>query len=80
MASRPGRVWPRSMALTAAPGFAELVRAGARLPTETTVTFSPVQDRLPARALAEWILADRLDVCFQIQLHRAVWPEAERGV
>ena len=44
------------------------------------VTFSPVQDSLEAKDLAEWILADRLDVRFQIQLHRAVWPEKTRGV
>lgn len=58
----------------------ELVRAGDRIPAEAVVTFSPVQGKLPPRDLAEWILADGLDVCFQIQLHRAVWPEIDRGV
>jgi 7-carboxy-7-deazaguanine synthase len=58
----------------------DLVTAGNRMGAGTTVTFSPVQDSLPPSDLAEWILADRLDVCFQIQLHRAVWPDAERGV
>lgn len=57
----------------------ELVRAADRWPAPLPVTFSPVQDSLPARDLAGWILEDGLDVCFRIQLHKAVWPEVERG-
>jgi 7-carboxy-7-deazaguanine synthase len=37
------------------------------------VLFSPVTGRLAARDLAEWILADRLPVRFQIQLHQVLW-------
>ena len=58
----------------------DLVLAGDRFPADVEATFSPVQPDLPPRDLAEWILADRLDACFQIQLHRAVWPDADRGV
>lgn len=58
----------------------ELVRANDRIPAGTEVTFSPVQGKMRPRDLAEWILADGLDVRFQIQLHRAVWPEIDRGV
>ncbi len=58
----------------------DLVRSGERLPAGVRVALSPVQDSLPASDLAEWILADKLDVCFQIQLHKAVWPDVERGV
>jgi len=58
----------------------DLVRFEDRLPGVVTVTFSPVQESLEAKDLAEWILADGLDVRFQIQLHRAVWPEKNRGV
>ncbi len=58
----------------------ELVLAQERIPSETTVTFSPVQGDLRPSDLAEWILADGLDVHFLIQLHRVVWPEIERGV
>lgn len=58
----------------------DLVRAGDRIPSQTLVTFSPVQGVLRPADLAEWILADGLDVFFLIQLHRAVWPEIERGV
>jgi len=42
------------------------------------VLFSPSYGQLPAHALAEWILHDRLPVRFQIQLHKVLWGE-ERG-
>jgi len=58
----------------------ELVRAGGHWAKGLRVSFSPVQDSLPARDLAQWILEDGLDVCFQIQLHKAVWPDVDRGV
>jgi 7-carboxy-7-deazaguanine synthase len=58
----------------------ELVRSGDRWPGGPLVSFSAVEDTLPSRDLAEWILADGLDVRFQIQLHRAVWPDVDRGV
>lgn len=35
--------------------------------------FSPVADELSARELADWILADRLAVRLQIQLHKYLW-------
>lgn len=38
-----------------------------------TVLFSPSHEELPARALADWILEDRLPVRFQIQLHKYLW-------
>jgi 7-carboxy-7-deazaguanine synthase len=42
------------------------------------VLFSPSFDQLPARELAEWILADRLPVRLQMQLHKVLWGN-ERG-
>lgn len=42
------------------------------------VLFSPSHGQLAARDLAEWILADRLPVRFQIQLHKILWGD-ERG-
>ncbi len=57
-----------------------LVLAGGRWQKDLRVSFSPVQDSLPARDLAGWILEDGLDVCFQIQLHKAIWPDVDRGV
>lgn len=43
------------------------------VPPECTVLFSPSHEQLPARELADWILADRLPVRFQIQLHKYLW-------
>jgi 7-carboxy-7-deazaguanine synthase len=40
-----------------------------------TVLFSPSAAELPARALADWILEDRLPVRFQIQLHKVLWGD-----
>jgi 7-carboxy-7-deazaguanine synthase len=40
-----------------------------------TVWFSPSQGQLDARQLADWIVADRLPVRFQIQLHKALWGD-----
>ena len=37
------------------------------------VLFSPSWGELEPRELAEWILADRLDVRLQIQLHKVLW-------
>lgn len=37
------------------------------------VLFSPSNEQLSARELAEWILVDRLKVRFQIQLHKHLW-------
>ena len=50
------------------------------LPPEPPVTFSPGWGDMELRDLAGWILADRLPVRFQVQLHKVVWPEAEGGV
>jgi 7-carboxy-7-deazaguanine synthase len=37
------------------------------------VFFSPSFAQLPARDLADWILADRLPVRLQVQLHKVLW-------
>jgi 7-carboxy-7-deazaguanine synthase len=37
------------------------------------VLYSPVADELAPATLAEWILADRLPVRFQVQLHKFLW-------
>ena len=58
----------------------DLVLQGGHWAADLRVSFSPVQDSLPARDLAQWILDDGLDVCSQIQLHKALWPDVERGV
>ncbi|TKB67603.1 MAG: 7-carboxy-7-deazaguanine synthase QueE [Nitrospira sp.] len=45
-----------------------------------TVHFSPVFGSLDMRELAEWILADRLPVRFQLQMHKYIWAPDMRGV
>jgi len=39
------------------------------------VLFSPAWGQVEARQLAEWILADRLPVRFQLQLHKLLWGD-----
>lgn len=46
------------------------------LATRCPVLFSPSYGQQDPRALAEWILADRLPVRFQFQLHKLLWGEA----
>jgi len=51
-----------------------------RLPEICEVLFSPAEGRLSPGDLASWILEDRLPVRFQLQLHRIIWPDRDRGV
>jgi 7-carboxy-7-deazaguanine synthase len=44
------------------------------------ILFSPTYGILPPRQLAEWILNDRLHVRLNLQLHKWIWPDKERGV
>jgi 7-carboxy-7-deazaguanine synthase len=44
-----------------------------KLAERCAVLFSPSHEQLPARTLADWILADRLAVRLQIQLHKYLW-------
>ena len=45
----------------------------AELGLSCGVLFSPSAEQLPARELADWILADRVPVRFQLQLHKVLW-------
>jgi 7-carboxy-7-deazaguanine synthase len=47
--------------------------AELRLPEICAVLFSPSAGQLEPRQLADWILADRLPVRFQMQLHKVLW-------
>jgi 7-carboxy-7-deazaguanine synthase len=44
------------------------------------VLLSPVHGELALKPLAEWILADRLPVRLQVQLHKYIWDPQTRGV
>ena len=45
-----------------------------------TVLFSPVHGVMDAKALAAWILEDRLPVRLQLQAHKFIWSPDTRGV
>jgi 7-carboxy-7-deazaguanine synthase len=53
--------------------WARGVVAEHRLAERCEVLFSPSHAQLPARELADWIVADALPVRFQLQLHKALW-------
>jgi 7-carboxy-7-deazaguanine synthase len=45
------------------------------LPARCEVLFSPVAGVLKPARLAEWILRDRIEVRFQVQLHKILWGD-----
>jgi 7-carboxy-7-deazaguanine synthase len=45
------------------------------LPEHCRILFSPSYNEVSPTALAEWILADRLPVRFQLQLHKVLWGD-----
>ncbi|WP_019625540.1 7-carboxy-7-deazaguanine synthase QueE [Thioalkalivibrio sp. ALJT] len=45
------------------------------LAPEVEVLFSPVFGELEPRMLADWIVAERLPVRFQVQLHKLLWGD-----
>ena len=44
------------------------------------ILFSPAEGWLDPAVCAAWILKDHLPVRLQLQLHKILWPAAERGV
>jgi 7-carboxy-7-deazaguanine synthase len=46
-----------------------------RLAERCTIWFSPSKSELAPRDLADWIVADRLPVRFQLQLHKLLWND-----
>jgi 7-carboxy-7-deazaguanine synthase len=44
------------------------------------VLFSPIFGRIDPREIVEWILADKLNVRFQLQMHKFIWSPTQRGV
>ena len=68
IASRNDYIWAKEMLTT------------LRKISAARVLFAPVGGRLAGAELAVWILEDQLDVRLQLQLHRLLWPQEERGV
>jgi 7-carboxy-7-deazaguanine synthase len=44
------------------------------------VLFSPIFGRIDPRQIVEWMLADKLDVRFQLQMHKFIWTPTQRSV
>jgi 7-carboxy-7-deazaguanine synthase len=44
------------------------------------VLFSPIFGRIDPRQIVEWILEDKLNVRFQLQMHKFIWSPTQRGV
>ena len=51
------------------------VLAEHRLTERCDVLFSPSQGQLAPRELADWIVAERVPVRFQMQLHKILWND-----
>ena len=44
------------------------------------VLMSPTYKEIEPGMITKWILEDNLNIRFQVQLHKEIWPEEERGV
>ncbi len=44
------------------------------------ILFSTVSGRVPPAQLARWMVDARIEARLQIQLHKVIWPEQDRGV
>jgi len=61
--------------------FARDIVTREALPTRVNaVLLSPVHGELDAKLLSEWVIADRLDVRVQLQVHKYIWSPQTRGV
>ena len=61
--------------------FARDILQREQLPSRVNaVLFSPVHGELDPRLLSEWVIADRLDVRVQLQVHKYIWSPETRGV
>ena len=61
--------------------FARDVVTRTQLPSRAAaILFSPVHGVLDPKTLSEWVIADRLPVRVQLQLHKLIWSPTTRGV
>ena len=68
VSSRQDYLWAKELALEYS------------LAQRTTVLVSPTHGALEPRDLADWILEGGLECVLQLQLHKIIWPEKQRGV
>ena len=57
--------------------WAKAELCGRQLNERCEVLFSPSYTQVTPRELADWIVADRLPVRFQMQLHKQLWGEEQ---
>ena len=50
-----------------------------QLAAENIILFSPVFNMLEPSVLAEWIIKEMPEARLQLQLHRYIWPNGEKG-
>lgn len=60
--------------------WARDVIRGRGLEGRVNILVSVVHGRLEPSDVVEWMLADRLDARFQLQMHKFIWQPAARGV
>lgn len=58
----------------------DLIRLNGESLKAGSILFSPVQSQLAYETLADWILSSGLDVRLQLQIHKIIWPDIQRGV
>jgi 7-carboxy-7-deazaguanine synthase len=58
----------------------DVVRTHDLAARAAAVLFSPVHGVLDPKQLSEWVLADRLPVRLQLQVHKYIWDPNTRGV
>jgi 7-carboxy-7-deazaguanine synthase len=44
------------------------------------VLFSPIFGRIESREIVDWLVADKLPVRFQLQMHKFIWDPKQKGV
>lgn len=60
--------------------YARQAMAEHDLPGRCAVLLSPVMGRIEPREIVAWMLEDRLEARFQLQLHKQIWDPDQRGV
>ncbi len=66
---------PSTAQKEAAAGIRNYVAIQTMANEKCPVLFSPVYSQVNPTALAEWVLADKLPVRMQVQLHKILWGE-----
>jgi 7-carboxy-7-deazaguanine synthase len=57
-----------------------MMKEGGYPSKRVATLLSPARGRVESAELAEWMLADKLPARMNLQLHKYIWPEIDRGV